>query len=87
MVSAAVWQPKTVAVYWQQEEEKAERNLRFLTNLYTKDRNKPIIPNPGLNVRVFFALNFFLEDSEVISRKVPRKSLVMIQKDNTEDII
>jgi len=59
MVSAAVWQPKTVAVYWQQEEEKAERNLRFLTNLYTKDRNKPIIPNPGLNVRVFFCPKLF----------------------------
>ncbi len=47
MVSAAVWQPKTVAVYWQQEEEKAERNLRFLMSHCTKDsfyHNDTILP-------------------------------------------
>lgn len=76
MVSAAVWQPKTVAVYWQQEEEKAERNLRFLMSHYTKDsfyHNDTILP---LRQDFFCPKLFYWKNSEVILRKVPRKSVV-----------
>ena len=67
MVSEVEWQQKMVVDYWLPVEEKAEKNLLFLTKHCTKDKKFIFI----IIFKSWFLTGFFIEKNFLLDSTIP----------------